>query len=237
MKVFLALLRKDWRLVRVPFYGLAAMTAMGYLVSGAAFLWNKHDAASKGVHYSPSFFTDYLPAGAGIGMFLTTLLAAAFGGAAFAQERREHWADFLANMPVKRWRIVVSKLSVALACLLLFWAFNGAVEAVCLAHGWGESPGIGVPQPQLISKNVFVVLVGAGAFGLAWLFSTFLKSDAIATCMALAAEAVACGMFFTLSYLTRGSELADHTLAIAFVAVPAITIIAGSIYYARRVAP
>src|SRR5207253_1733249 len=45
----------------------------------------------------------------GFGLMVTVFLAAIFGGIAFAQERRDRSADFLAMLPTSRRQIVISK--------------------------------------------------------------------------------------------------------------------------------
>ncbi len=117
-----ALFRKDLRLFRVPFITGLVILAGAYLVGAivAVGVWGEATrdarravndiAAGRVVAYA------VVPA-ALVALGLTAFLTASFGGGAFAVERRDRSADFLAMLPIPRWRIAASKL---LAVLLPF---------------------------------------------------------------------------------------------------------------------
>jgi ABC-type transport system involved in multi-copper enzyme maturation permease subunit len=235
MNQFKMLLRKDWRLNRVPFYGLAAMVVVGYLIVIAAFLFNvyydKGHSVSRRGNFISIFVFEFLPAGAVIGMSLTMLVAGAFGGTAFAQERREGWGDFLANMPVSRWNVIFSKLIVGFACIVVLFSVNVAIAwLACLYSPRTEA------FSDLLQIAAHLGFAAMSIFGTAWLLSTFLKSDAISACAALAVNVAAAGIVALVFLNSKGDTVSlviialDGTLAVA-------TIVAGSVYYARRIAP
>jgi ABC-type transport system involved in multi-copper enzyme maturation permease subunit len=228
MNPFMTLLRKDWRLNRVPLIGLAVLTIIGYSIVCLAYLWDVYDRTDHGT-FRPAFLVDYLPPGAMMGMASAVLVAAAFGGVAFAQERREGWADFLAVMPATRARIIASKLIVGLTCLLAFCVLNVAMGSVCELFG---------PEthPQEIEDTLLTTLTAVTVFGFAWLLSTFMKSDTLAACAALIIVALSAALVSLACYHLDVAATETVLVAGAIVCTLA-TIIGGSAYYCRRVAP
>jgi len=160
------------------------------------------------------------------GILTTVLMAAVFGGMAFAVERRERWADFLAMFPVSRSQIVLSKLVVSVAFLgftstVVYWL---CLVAQYLAHPFPQFLG-----PDAIAEFASCMLM---SFGVAWLCSSFLSSPAIAACTSIA----------LLVLVTLSAEAFDHKYVhIAELAIPAVTgsvsFVAGTAYYLRRVPP
>ena len=231
MTEFMALLRKDCRLNRVPVLGLAAMTAGCYAFVCLAYVWN-YEHLQLGYRMG-SLAGDYLGGAAEAGLFLTSLVAAAFGGIAFAQERREGWGDFLAQIPVAKEWIILSKLIVNVACLLLFFAIN--LSIALSTHSYSDAWFL--IRYHSFLQSLCVAAVGLSIFGMAWLFSSILRSDTISACAALAAE-WAILTFFELLYKGFYDQVADYDVFFCIHALIAVvTIYAGAEFYRRRVSP
>jgi ABC-type transport system involved in multi-copper enzyme maturation permease subunit len=228
MNPFMTLVRKDWRLNRVPLIGLTLLTVIGYSIVTAIYLWSRYDSAKRGAILAASF-ADILQAGAAFGMSCTILVAAAFGAVAFAQERREGWADFLAVVPATRMNIIASKLIAALACILPFCCLNLCASAICDHY----SPAI---HPQGVEDTLLTTLTAVTVFGFAWLLSTFMKSDALAACSALIIVALSSALA-TLACYHIDVAATEVVLVSGAAVCAAATIIGGSAYYCRRVAP
>ncbi len=170
MKTFWVLMRKDRRLYRSAAIATVIFVAVPYLFV----------LPEISLGRGPEFgVTHAYPAG----MMLLTVSAAMFGGLAFAGEKRNKAAEFLAILPASKLEIIASKLAVS-GCYLLI---AGAVHAVALFLLCIAEPG-GIDHIfQFALVAVVSVIAPAGllvfAFGLAWLLSVFLQSAAIAaTC-------------------------------------------------------
>lgn len=221
MNTLLKLLRKDWRLNRVPVVALLIAVAGSYMV--ASLSWYMYRNSYNWLPYR-TCLTDAATASIGIG----TVIAAAFGGAAFAIERHERWADFLAMVPAPRWQVVLSKLLVGLGAPSLFAALNGAV--------------ILVANPDAFHLDEFPLNVGMivcgylSVFGVAWVFSTFLDSAAIAAGISIGAVfgSLMAAAFFRIIQTDAGML---HFFAMPMGIAGLLAIIGGCVYYARRVAP
>ncbi|HUB27357.1 MAG TPA: hypothetical protein VL992_18170 [Tepidisphaeraceae bacterium] len=229
MNPFMTLVRKDWRLNRLPLIGLATLTILGYSIAILAYWWDRHDQFKHIWPGIPQLLSLYLPGSASFGMSCVILLAAVFGGVAFAQERREGWADFLAIMPATRMKIIASKLTVALACILPFCCLNLCVSAICDRYG-------PLRYPHGVEESLLTTLTAMTAFGFAWLLSTFMKSDALAACSALIVVALTSALVTMVCYHLDVAAT-EVVLVSGAIACTAATIVGGSAYYCWRVAP
>ena len=206
----LALLRKDLRLLRLPLVGGVLLAVLPYLIHVAPRMehWQRDRALAGQVVYVRDGDTVHkgrtvdretidrlfvqtalLPA-ALTGLGLVALTAAACGGIAFAAERRDRSAEFLALLPVSRRRAVASKLAAAGVCLLL----PACVHLAAFAIGWRELP----PMPDQSAHFAQRFSTGAAncaaltvmMFGVAWLLSSVLDSPAVAATVAVGLAAV-----------------------------------------------
>lgn len=133
MRTFLILLRKDFRLNRPLNYALLIATVCVYAFVCFPYLWLRLHGS---IRYD--FLDRYLLRAAGAGAVIPVLAAAVFGGTALARERREGWADFVAELPITRAKIILSKLTTAIASLAIFFGANLAVEVLCIHYGFSE---------------------------------------------------------------------------------------------------
>lgn len=197
MKKFLALLRKDWRLNRAAMITLL-ITALGpyVLLPG--------DPSQAAVYVS---ILNFVP-------------AAALGGAAFARERREHWDDFLAVMPVSQLQIISSKLLVALGPLALTTTLNIAV----LMSGHSNTTSI-----EGLSSYLCLLLA---IFGLAWLLSALLPSPAIAAVTSLLV--VVAAAMIDSAIVDAAHHVNPNITAPMWAGAGVLAVFAGCICHARR---
>src|SRR4051794_18081308 len=110
--MMLALLRKEWRLSRLPGGGGSVLMLAFYAIALSKLLFDNH----PGTHTFDAYL-GVLGAGAVYGMMLVAFMASVFGGVAFSVERRDRTAEFVAMLPVSRVAIAVSKLLTSAACL------------------------------------------------------------------------------------------------------------------------
>lgn len=221
----LALLRKDIRLLRFPFIGGLVLAVLPYVlhVPPRVGQWwqDRQDTVGRqyplrdgNVYHAPptapdanrQLFGGALSPAALAGLGLVVATAAACGGIAFAAERRDRSAEFLAMLRVSRRRVATSKLVATLLCLL----FPAALHLTVLALGWRQFAGR--PRETVAYEQIF--LVGAAncaaltlmAFGVAWLLSSFFQSPAIAAAVAIGAAAVA---VYVVAAMAWQVEVAD----------------------------
>ncbi|HEY1685496.1 MAG TPA: ABC transporter permease subunit [Tepidisphaeraceae bacterium] len=237
MKKLRKLLGKDWRLNRVIVVGLLLGGAAPYLIATAAFFWDRHEywlmrsdmttGAYRFADY-PSW-RNFLENASSVAMLITALFATIFGGIAFAQERQDRSAEFLAMMPARRSQIIYSKLFVSAVCVLGALAIHECIAAACATR---QSHWINF----LVSDISQFWAANIGLFGIAYLFSTFLNSPAIATSISIG---VLCFVEACIAvFVAMPGNRANGILAIAMTAYIGVAgILVGSVYYARRVAP
>jgi ABC-type transport system involved in multi-copper enzyme maturation permease subunit len=167
----LALLKKDWRLNAVPIYGGTLLVAVPYIVVVLALIFQTP-------RYRERYWADDLQIAAVMGTMLTVAVTAVFGGVAFAQERRERSADFLALIPVSRLKIVASKTVIGLLVPAILWAGNFyAAHVSGVRNIWSRDD---THYSYTLAANIMVF-----AFGIAWFCSSFLRSPSVAACIAI----------------------------------------------------
>lgn len=224
----IALLKKDWRLYRVP---LIAMLVMSIGVIVLSFLSQWMVLRRADTPFDARMVRDMLGMVSALGLVMLVVTAGTFGASAFAGERRERWSDFLAMMPVSRVRIVLAKLSIAFFVLsagFAFWACLWLIAAVP-GRGGGDSP--------LILLGFFSGMVMT--FSVAWAISSFGRSPAIAAGIAIGLTVAV--YVFALTYFDGtpahriNAKLYTHYALITAVGVAVIAV--SSILYIRRVAP
>jgi hypothetical protein len=173
-------------------------------------------------------FLKYLPACAKLGLVISVIMAAAFGGAAFAIERRERSADFLAMTPAARWQIILSKLVISIGCLAPVWAIHQAVLASAESDTFLRQQWLGV------DVYIFAALCVA-TFGLSFFLSIFLESAAIAACATIGIVVAMCLLIG--SFFDQTNNVTMLHIALVPCAVGLAAAISGAVYYSQRVAP
>jgi ABC-type transport system involved in multi-copper enzyme maturation permease subunit len=230
VRIMRALIAKDWRLYRLPVIGLIVAGVGAYFLAIGAESFSGWTFTLARILEDASF----------IALLLTALLASAFGGIGLAGERNERTAEFTALLPVTRNQIVTSKILVAGAVLLAFTLFY-ALLYFLFANADDDWTFRSVRENavQLLECEIGCLLT---LYGVAWLVSTFSTSAAISACVSIAVTA---GMLASVSLRmhTRydrgelGTEAAFYNeLAITTSIVGLSCLIAGTIYYLRRVA-
>jgi ABC-type transport system involved in multi-copper enzyme maturation permease subunit len=180
------LLRKDWRVYRTAVVGGAVLAACPY----AVLLSNQALYPPAGGNTPETYGEAVVKAAIG-GLVLTLLMAAVFGGIAFAAERRERSAEFVAMLPVRRGPVMLSKLLVAAAYLVLMAAVHACLglAAVRLPGGSDFGPHV---RSFAAASAVTVASTAVLCFGVAWMLSVYVQSPAIAATVAI-------GVAFVLS--------------------------------------
>lgn len=239
------LLRKDWRLNRPVVIGSVAMSVVPYVVALLLqWIYPPHRGNTQ---------TTYLEVGVMTAMFclaITVVMASAYGGVAFAAERRDRTAEFLALLPVRRSQIVVSKLAVAFACVAAMWTFHTAIIGVCgylVAPTGDHRAAFGDVFDDAFTICIPVILL---SFGIAWLMSSFLQGPSLAAGLSLGATALI--LFVTCVVTAKAvdtwSALEDRTtldnspyvrsaVQSVGVGVGVLSVCVGAGVYVRRVRP
>ncbi len=181
-----SLIRKDWRVNRVVVIGMLVVTVLPYFLATANLLVNPPESRSR----TDADWVWAIGGAAIASLIFVVALSAAFGGVAFAAERRDRTAEFLAMLPVSRGAMITSKLLVAVACLSTVLIINFFV--VYWSTHWLTSRGLhGVEE--LMPLAGLVTGGTCAIFGVAWALSVFLRSPAIAAAVAIA---LGIGMLF-----------------------------------------
>lgn len=233
----LALLRKDLHLFRLPLAAGLVLAVVPYLfaiddvvagrrqyqsfdrlipvmVRDADGAWR--EARLPIQQFAGVLASSALVEAALIGLGLAAVLAAAYGGIAFAAERRDHSAEFLAMLPVSRLRIAAAKSAAATACVLAPALLHAAVIAAWCWAAWpvnaaSQGPGMWAWMRDDLYNGLAVVVM---LFGVAWMASAFMAKPAVAAVLALEVGVV-------VVYLAlRGAWQADESLSAAVMMGP-----------------
>jgi ABC-type transport system involved in multi-copper enzyme maturation permease subunit len=217
-----SLIKKDFRNNLVPIIGSALGLAIPYTIVICAWFLT---AESTRRHLNENLFSASI-----IGIWVTAVLASVYGGVAFAHERHERFADFLAMMPATRSQIVLSKVIVALSCLVTMVLLN--IMVFCVE--WNGN--------RYFFHDLLIALAPVTMmFGVAWFFSSFLDSPAIASAIGIGLT-FAC--FMIVGLITANVSSAnphDVIFAVAVTmaenAIGLAGFIGGTMIYMRRIAP
>jgi ABC-type transport system involved in multi-copper enzyme maturation permease subunit len=215
----LALLWKDVRVNRwVLAFGAVVLTVpyLVYLTCGLCGDW------SDWWHFEPlSLFNN-------ISGILSMITIALLGGHAFAAERSDRSAEFLAYLPPSRLAIATSKAVFTFGAILVLLLCHLIVGLFIL---W-LIPGA-PPVSDSVNFHYVVILL----FGVAWLCSTFASSPALAAAGAvLVSIGSSIGMHFWLN-ASLPLETITQYYNIFCVVGGVACFIAGTVYYIRRFAP
>jgi ABC-type transport system involved in multi-copper enzyme maturation permease subunit len=237
MNQFIRLMRKDWRLSRATVVGLLIMNVVSYCLGLTVYLWDKYTTvvstpyrAGHAVTYNVQVggrLSGYMDSAAEMGLLFMMLAAGVMGGAAFAFERRERSADFLAMLPVKRSRIIASKLLVSFVVLGSVLAIETGV--LLCSHFQRQWETV----PELLLATSSFAAAALAAFAMGWLLSTFLSSTAIAASVAIL---LTCFVSFWFDVMSQHTMTWVMPPEIAL-SVAVILILVANMYYLRRVSP
>lgn len=223
------LMKKDWRMLRTGTIGAVAVTVLLYGIAGLSLA--ESDRTVRTIDVMDGFASAAI-----VGIVISAIISAMYGSGAFALERHDRSADFLAMMPVSRWRILVSKAIVTIGCSLFFLAIHFSMLIIF---------GLRSERTRINDEDFrrfVVILLGINLlfFCTAWFFSTFLPSAVISIAVAI----IFCAAMLTiLGAWThhRSDELDDrrvgHLMDCWTYGVGLACLVAAVIYYPRRIAP
>jgi ABC-type transport system involved in multi-copper enzyme maturation permease subunit len=228
IKPMLALLIKDIRLNTIPILGGGLLMAMPYIIILLSIPMQHHDRSDIPREFQVA---------AAMGIVLTVAVAAIFGGVAFALERRERSADFLALLPVTRRQIVTSKILVGLFFPVLMLIANFIALTIASRRlQLGDQNAFAVDNVQFIIVAAALIL----AFGIAWLASSFLSSPAIAAGISI--TMILCWLFVSNvlpeKYIDSVPGAYQFAVGFSAIIVPGlICFCVGTYYYLNRIEP
>lgn len=166
-------------------------------------------------------------------MMLSTITSALLGGYAFAAERADRSAEFLAYLPPSRLATIVSKTvfaaGVGLALVLIHLSI---ILYLCLSLQLPGSPGV-------VDLDLLIVCMAVSTlmFGTAWLCSTVTGGPALAAGFGmLSSIAAICGMYFGLQRIIPLDTITQY-FNILCIAVGVTCYVVGTVYYIRRFSP
>ncbi|HSW45718.1 MAG TPA: ABC transporter permease subunit [Phycisphaerae bacterium] len=170
-------------------------------------------------------------------LLLSCLLAAFLGGNAMAGERADRSAEFAAGLPIPRRPAIASKLAVSLGACLALFLVNYAVLALLLPLA---EPNL-TAASNFIRSMALVFLVMVGTFGIAWFFSSLLRSPAIAAAAAIGTAT----MLVMIVRQAYGWEVPENTarlslgdsIALSILALGVVLLVAGTGIALRRKEP
>jgi ABC-type transport system involved in multi-copper enzyme maturation permease subunit len=226
-KILRTLLAKDWRLYRVPVLGFIVVSLACYVLGivGTIYRWSELGGPRD------SFFS-----AAVIAANISALLASVFGGVAVAGERGDRTADFMAMLPVARRQIICSKWLVSFFVVLTVGTINGIVALLM------QMPDRRYAPLERAANDAGAVALWAGCmtcfFGTAWLLSTSIKSAAISACISMGTTASLAAFISICAGIGPHPDWAVQcTTAVTLEIVGLSSLVAGTLYYMRRIAP
>jgi ABC-type transport system involved in multi-copper enzyme maturation permease subunit len=165
-----------------------------------------------------------------------SVLAAAFiGGNAVAAERADRSAEFAAYVPIPRRSAMTSKAILAFCACLLVWAINTLIHcrtAAMLNHAYGHNVHFVYETVPFTAATTLLL------FCVSWMFSSFLKSPAIAAASGLAVAVAFAG---TLAVIADARNIDKEVIRHAYLAsclfLGVLSFLAGALYSLRRVEP
>ncbi len=176
---------------------------------------------------------------AGITLGLCLITIAMLGGTAVAAERADRSAEFLAYLPVSRWKILAAKSCVALTAMAAIWLVNLGFLLLVAPRIAEDVYAVEIVRRSEV-RELFIILgpLSILLFGAGWFWSVVLRSHGLATGMSV----------FTLAVIVMGTIGIEHglgvegfltnqTLATLFLAVGIGGYIAGCLTYLYRMEP
>jgi hypothetical protein len=183
----------------------------------------------------PNFLSDF----AMVGQDCTILMAAAFGGCAFAIERRDRSGDFLAMMPVPRWHTVGSKAILSAVAIVPLWVTLSTLVYFTGNRGNAFAPDYGQSSARdlIFQAYAFPATLILLVFGISWFFSTLTKSPSISASLGMASILLIVIVREQLHASDPFGPNVDVQLAACAALIGAVCFLAGTLIYTQRVSP
>jgi ABC-type transport system involved in multi-copper enzyme maturation permease subunit len=187
------------------------LIALGVMCGGP---WIKIDTRhGHPVYWTPPKWQDIMAGTSIYSVCISQLAAALIGGNAIAGERVDRSAEFLYSLPIRRRKLLASKLLLAMAIAVAIWLVNALIFSSIILYELG---GVPIPLPNPVNWNFFVnrdvllvmamiATTGLTFFCIAWFFSSFIASPTVAICAGL----------ITPVLLASGIALVDMLLAMS----------------------
>ncbi|TWT44001.1 ABC-2 family transporter protein [Phycisphaerae bacterium RAS1] len=221
----MSLIWKDLRLNRL----LLITAAIGLFAPYAVILTTRAVNAARHDTFTP-IEQDVALAGM-FSLLISILLMSVLAGNAFAGERADRSAEFLAILPASRLRLLASKLAVSLPAAAAFWIVNLVVLFVVVPRLAARPMGVPDNLPTVVAM---FGASAASAFGTAWFASALASNAGIPSALGILAPVVLAGL---TSLWVRPGEEATRAFEWAAGAVAVLGLVIGSIVYIRREEP
>ena len=224
-----ALLWKDYRVNRtVVILGLALL--FGPLVAAVAI-----KLVEQMRYGEPIYWFDVMAKVGAVTLGLSLLTLAFLGGNAFAGERADRSAEFMAYLPPTRARKLASKVIFALGSAVV-------VVGVTLLIGYCLAPALGDPSEDMVQfrrvTSSVMLPTAAFIFGAAWCASSFLSSPTYAVGIGFALPWL---LFLALALVEYWVEIEDFDFGLWYIMIAVLlamlAFLAGCGIYLKRVEP
>lgn len=224
-----ALLWKDYRINRLILFLGAAFIVGPYAVVLLT-LWLDPQRASSAMAWA-----DLLIGACQVSLALSLVTAATLGGNAFAGERADRSAEFLAYLPPSRLKILLSKAALSLSAMAGIWVLHLIVMLVLVPSFLGDRSLRWDPT----SATETLAALSAVLFGIGWGASSFLESTSNAASIAFGAPVAVGAVFMGSSnwFDWPANEDFGHYFTIACFTMGIIGFVLGTLHYLRRVEP
>jgi hypothetical protein len=173
-----------------------------------------------------------------LSLLFSFITVAMLGGMAFACERADRSAEFLAYLPPTRVQIVVSKVILVMAGIATIWAANLLLLYV-LAPRCGELHPQVADDLRELREQMLPPLAATTVclLGAAWFGSSFLPSHGIATGLACGFPVLLFGVLRTIAFVLEEYDLAEHWYPPTAIVLGVAGFVGGIWIYLRRVEP
>jgi ABC-type transport system involved in multi-copper enzyme maturation permease subunit len=199
------------------------------------------NALGQTVYWTPPSWQEIFRGASAFSLFIAQLAVALISGNAIAGERVDRSAEFLYSLPIRREKLLVSKLLLAFAIALVVILFNVPIFMWCLGERPLYSPG---DDYDFIVGVATFLTTSFTFFGVAWFFSVFTRSPAISVSSGLIAPLFVTGAIAFLSnwyVIEEISRSSSYWFQYWYIAVCLTLSIAGFVvgtwHYLRRVEP
>lgn len=226
------ILWREWRWSRLIFVVGLGLFLWPYIVATLVILWPSERSLD-----SSDVAQDFIVA-ATLSLAGSQLTICCLGGNAWAGERSDRTAEFLAYLPIAKWQRMLAKLSLIAGVTLLILVINGLM--VWLLNDLLEP--IIRENVDYISTLQYIAVAGFVMFGVAWCVSSFQSSSAFAVCGGVITPWVISlcilmiDLNFELETETRGQLYESGFLVISLI-LGTLTFVFGTWYFLKRVEP
>ena len=207
-----SLLWKDYRQNRGALLAAVLVAAGPYLVAVVIIIAQRVVGAKEAEEWLQA-----ITAACYASIWISVMIAAFMGAAPIAGERADRSAEFVAGLPIDRANAVFSKAIVTgLPCLALWAANTLALTLLMKSCDNGRPPNLN--ENDLVAAITWSFLLALLLFGMAWLFSSLMRSPAMA---AAAAIGTVTGLATAVSMLSSwdGYQRVDDSMVILLIAL------------------